>query len=280
VFDCCFSRPFDKPELRQAMTPRKGNNILDSEPTRLLHFEHEGASAIPSFVRGAIVDMQVPGNARRSVIFIGEYTGGKFMPRATGFLIASGDEVGKPIHFSYLVTAEHVLVGMAHKQKEIFARYNLKDGTARVESIHSAKWWYHPTDAEKTDVAITAISFDWNIVDHEAIPLYNYDPTAQLPIFRTLMADPSRNFRRRDICNRSIPQPLRHTTQHANSKNRQYRGNAGGANQNEPRRGIRGRVSRRDAVDSRVKRLTRIRKSTGNPSWYFSKSRSANDAGS
>jgi hypothetical protein len=65
----------------------------------LLHFGHGVAAAIPSFVRGAIVDMHVPSKARRSVIFIGEMTAGKFIPRATGFLIASGDERGKPVHF-------------------------------------------------------------------------------------------------------------------------------------------------------------------------------------
>ena len=72
---------------------------------------------------------------------------------------------------------------MAHRHKEIFARYNLKDGTSRVESIQALSWWYHPDDniVGMTDVAIAPISFDWNIVDHECIPLYNFDITVGYP---------------------------------------------------------------------------------------------------
>ena len=128
--------------------------------------------------------MHVPSKARRSVIFIGEMTGGKFMPRATAFLAASGDERGRSVHFPYLITAEHVIAGMAYKQKEIFVRYNLKDGTARVESIHAAKWWYHPSCPERTDVAVAPIAFDWDIVDHECVPLFSYDPLSDWPILK------------------------------------------------------------------------------------------------
>jgi hypothetical protein len=112
--------------------------------------------------------MLVPAEARRSVMFLGEVTDGKFIPRATAFLVVTGEKH----HFPYLVTAEHVIVGMAYKQKEIFARFNLKDGTACVQSIQSAKWWYHPTSADRTDIAICAVAFDWGIIDHAPIPLF------------------------------------------------------------------------------------------------------------
>src|SRR5437667_12877151 len=68
----------------------------------------------------------------------------------------------------------------------MFIRFNLKDGTARLESIHSATWWYHPTVAESTDVAIIAIGFDWDMVDHECIPLFNYDPYSDAPAFKPI----------------------------------------------------------------------------------------------
>ena len=127
--------------------------------------------------------MHVPASARRCVIFIGEVDNGNFLPRATGFLVVTGEKSSDD-HFPYLVTAEHVVEGMTHAGKEIFVRFNLKDGTARFESTKGAKWWYHPTDWEKSDVVITAVGFDWNIVDHECIPLFNYDLHENTPILR------------------------------------------------------------------------------------------------
>jgi len=142
----------------------------------LLHCGHGASSPIPSFVRKAFVDMRVPASARRSVIFIGEMLDGRFVPRATGFFVYTGDTQGEDDHLAYLVTAEHVISGMAHRQKEIFARFNLQDGTTRIESLQNAKWWYHPTEPENTDVALTPVTFDWNIIDHESVPLLNWDP--------------------------------------------------------------------------------------------------------
>lgn len=131
--------------------------------------------------------MHVPAEARRSVMFLGEVTAGKFIPRATAFLVMTGEregDTGTDDHFPYLVTAEHVIVGMAHKQKEVFARFNLKDGTAHVQSIQSVTWWYHPTAPERTDVALCPVAFDWGIVDHAPIPLFNFDPHENAPIFQ------------------------------------------------------------------------------------------------
>jgi hypothetical protein len=132
--------------------------------------------------------MHVPSSARRCVVFIGEMSQGKFIPRATGFLVVTGER-DRAYHVPYLVTAEHVISGMAHADKEIFVRVNLKNGTARVESAHNAVWSYHPTAWERTDVAVTSIAFDWDVVDHECIPLLTYDPVDDLPLMK-----PERQF--------------------------------------------------------------------------------------
>ena len=164
------------------------NNILDAATAKLLHFGATASCVIPSFIRRAFVDMHVPSSARRCVVFIGEMSQGKFIPRATGFLVVTGER-DRAYHVPYLVTAEHVISGMAHADKEIFVRVNLKNGTARVESAHNAVWSYHPTAWERTDVAVTSIAFDWDVVDHECIPLLTYDPVDDLPLMK-----PERQF--------------------------------------------------------------------------------------
>src|SRR5690349_16569172 len=124
--------------------------------------------------------MHVPSSARRCVVFIGEKREGRFVPRATGFLVVTGER-DSSLHVPYLVTAEHFIVGMVAAGKEIFVRVNLKNGAAHVESAKDARWSYHPMAWDRTDVAVTSLAFDWDVVDHECIPLFNYNPLEIAP---------------------------------------------------------------------------------------------------
>jgi len=37
---------------------------------------------------------------------------------------------------------------------------------------------------DRTDVAVTSLAFDWDVVDHECIPLFNYNPLEIAPTVR------------------------------------------------------------------------------------------------
>ena len=115
--------------------------------------------------------MFVPNRARRSVLFIGDLTErDAFRPRGTAFLVGVPDTSGRGL-FPYLVTAQHVVVMLQERQKPIYCRLNRKDGTAAVEPLQAARWWYHPDDSEQTDVAVAALHVNWDVVDHEPIPM-------------------------------------------------------------------------------------------------------------
>lgn len=132
----------------------------------MLYYEE---SLIPNFaVRW--LDMRVPNNARRSVVFIGIIQDGSFKPKATGFLVHTMDS-GLDYQFPYLVTAEHVVSGLMTKGFDLYCRLNLKDGTVLLEKL-STFWCHHPNqEKEQTDVAMTEFLIDRNLVDHEYIPL-------------------------------------------------------------------------------------------------------------
>lgn len=133
---------------------------------------HSENSIVPPFAIKSILGMHVPNTARRSVIFIGEMIDGDvFRPRATGFFVGvpSGKIRGM---LTYLVTAEHVITGLAEKQKPIYCRVNRKDGRAAVEPLNPPQWWHHPeAERDPTDVVIAAVHANWDLLDHEPIPM-------------------------------------------------------------------------------------------------------------
>jgi hypothetical protein len=125
--------------------------------------------------------MFVDDNVRKCVFFLGTKENGKFQPRATAFVVAIADtEQGG---FRYLVTAEHVVSGLLSRQKEIWLRSNLKDGTAREVHISPEHWWFHPdNEASPTDVAVAGVVF-LNDEEYLAIPLngpYGMSATSQM----------------------------------------------------------------------------------------------------
>jgi hypothetical protein len=116
--------------------------------------------------------MFVPNRARRSVVFIGDLTDrGVFRPRGTAFFVGV-PSTKHGLGFAYLVTAQHVVVMLQERQNQIYYRLNRKDGSASVEPLQVPKWWFHPdSESEQTDVAVAAIPVNWDIVDHETIPM-------------------------------------------------------------------------------------------------------------
>jgi hypothetical protein len=102
--------------------------------------------------------MFVPDVVRRCVLFLGNKDeGGKFHPRATGFVVRF-DEGG--LGFTYIVTAEHAIVRFQERKWDVWVRSNLKGGGLLEEKWDAPKWWFHPKNEEApTDVAISPISF-------------------------------------------------------------------------------------------------------------------------
>jgi hypothetical protein len=116
--------------------------------------------------------MHVPNAARRCVIFIGDLSDrGVFRPRATGFLVAVPLD-DYPLSVPYLVTAEHVIVMLAEAGRDLYCRINHRDGSAAVERLTIPHWWSHPdAEREPTDVAVAPVHLNWDVVDHDCIPM-------------------------------------------------------------------------------------------------------------
>jgi hypothetical protein len=144
--------------------------------------------------------MRVPDHVKKIVVFLGIMEEGRFIPKATGFLVLtylakedtpiplpkmsgrhpfSGDPLpdGKqkdlpwsPIGFPFLVTAEHVVVALQATGAEIYCRMNLRDGRVAIESLSNAQWLTHPDPSQLTDVAATPFWVNVDVVDHMYLP--------------------------------------------------------------------------------------------------------------
>lgn len=101
----------------------------------------------------------------KNVMFLGVKEKGKFVPKATGFIVSiEAEPHGK---FLYLVTAEHVISALAAKgHEEILVRFH----DTEPSPIPIRVWEFHP-DAEKgrKDVAVVAMHGNyykgWTSVD-------------------------------------------------------------------------------------------------------------------
>jgi hypothetical protein len=122
------------------------------------------------------VFMRVPDEIKKCVVFLGHLTMlrdnfASLEPRGTGFIIAQPSEFGDgdKASFLYLVTAKHVIDGLAGELSG--ARINRRDGTAEMVHLGN-KWWFHPSDP---DVDVAVIPFggtneDITIFDFQAFP--------------------------------------------------------------------------------------------------------------
>jgi hypothetical protein len=102
--------------------------------------------------------MLVPDYLRKIVVFIGIKKSGRFLPRATGFVVSHYEDDG---HFDYLVTAEHVVSGLQTEGHKIFLRFNTKDGKSGEVEVPSESWVFHPeSEIEATDVAVAPLCIE------------------------------------------------------------------------------------------------------------------------
>jgi hypothetical protein len=101
--------------------------------------------------------MEVDSAILKNVIFIGAAENGTFVPKATGFLVSSEFE---KIPFTYVVTAEHVIMRMKSKgyDRPLF-RINTPDSGFRLFTCEYDHWSSHPDSANKaTDVVVCQLA--------------------------------------------------------------------------------------------------------------------------
>jgi hypothetical protein len=117
------------------------------------------------------INMRVPDEIRKSVLFIGT-TENPDNPtwRATGYFLAVPDSIISIVPlsqtkadrfrsttylpFRFLATARHVAEQL--EGEEFALRVNKREGGVAVIQGHAdTKWWYHPTDKEHVDAAVT-----------------------------------------------------------------------------------------------------------------------------
>ena len=106
--------------------------------------------------------MLVPDKVRKNILFVGVEENGRFVPKATAFIV-SVDLGGR--RFDHFVTAEHVISGLKSKgYEQLLMRLNLKSGGATVFPSGYEYWRFHP-GPEHTDVAVSPANLDREIYD-------------------------------------------------------------------------------------------------------------------
>lgn len=114
------------------------------------------------------IDMRVPDEVRKSVLFIGvkddlpewEWKGTAYLialPDGPRTLAEDSESEVLSYPFMLLATARHVAEKL--EGKDFALRTNKKDGTFVVLEGHaSQKWWYHPTERQYVDAAVTVFT--------------------------------------------------------------------------------------------------------------------------
>jgi hypothetical protein len=112
--------------------------------------------------------MFVPDIVRKCVLFLGARENGKFVPKATTFVVTT-EEHGR--QFLYLATAEHCVLGFRNRGWDIWVRSNLTAGGTQEDMLSANHWWFHPTkETSPTDVAVAPIYFTAG-EDYAFVPL-------------------------------------------------------------------------------------------------------------
>ena len=99
--------------------------------------------------------MRVPDQVLKTVVFVGlpeipdpEYRGTAFIVTAPGT---------QSNHFAFMVTARHVAEKL--EGNDFYIRANKKrGGMAELRGFADNPWWYHPTEREYVDCAVTLFS--------------------------------------------------------------------------------------------------------------------------
>lgn len=100
----------------------------------------------------------------KNVVFLFVETDKGAMPIGTGFFI--GVRINERQHFTYLVTAEHVVEGASKLGKPIVMRANLQKGGSEVATVPLDAWRFHPESAHKfSDVAVATVRLNTDELD-------------------------------------------------------------------------------------------------------------------
>jgi|CZLA01.1.fsa_nt_gi hypothetical protein len=113
--------------------------------------------------------MRVPDQVKNCALFVGLAEMPEPEYRGTAFIVTVPGTQSN--HFAFLVTAGHVA---KHLQgKEFYIRVNRRDGTAvAMKGRPSDPWWFHPTEKDYVDAAITLFSpLDLAQLDVAHIPI-------------------------------------------------------------------------------------------------------------
>jgi len=99
------------------------------------------------------MNMRVPDEILKSVVFIGaRKKDGEPVYRGTGFLVSVAGAHGDP-SWIFLVTARHIAEKL--EGSDFVVRVNRKEEDPVVMEGKGSKWWYHPTDRDGVDAAVT-----------------------------------------------------------------------------------------------------------------------------
>jgi SEC-C motif len=100
--------------------------------------------------------MLVRSDLTRCVVFIGIVKDGEFLPRATGFLVSTTEH---NLHWTHIVTAEHVVKKLLDAGHDIFVRLTDHDGRLiAIGTFGIEHWTFHPNNSvEPADVAVAPL---------------------------------------------------------------------------------------------------------------------------
>lgn len=118
--------------------------------------------------------MRVPEDVRKNVAFLGRkiHKGGEesLWFGGTGFFVNIASATMPDRWYVYLVTAKHVVEQLS--LGDWVMRANTKDGSyIDFGANKDHEWWFHPTEEDSTDVAITQVGGDsFGNVDFLALP--------------------------------------------------------------------------------------------------------------
>ncbi len=117
------------------------------------------------------INMKIPDDIKRSIVYLGVKRDGKITYRATGFLVSVPCERFHNMTFSYMATAKHNADKLM--QEDIFyIGANSKEG--RIVNIavkkENVEWLFHPTD-DSADVAVISMNVPLAGFDIANVPL-------------------------------------------------------------------------------------------------------------
>jgi Trypsin-like peptidase domain len=112
---------------------------------------------------------------RKSIAFIGIDTVEGFSPRGTGFIASL------PGTQRYLVTARHVVAGIAEAGQQIRIRFSQEAGGVGFATGPWDKWRFHPrSNEEAVDIAVLPISIRRSETIYAHVPLPGAELTTEL----------------------------------------------------------------------------------------------------